>query len=151
MFCRAARLLSTFSSDHQILRYPGKVYCIPRQGILCVWRATPVHDSLNLIVKPVRRACARGSKFEKDALRPVCRMASCRASVGRAKCWLAGLTCQTLSGPMPRAKLPPQWSLNGPQRQARLDNESRALLERGDAREAMSVCCKPTNCVYDRV
>ena len=41
------------------------------------------------IVKPVRRACARGSKFGQDASPYV---ASRRARAVRAKCSLAGLT-----------------------------------------------------------
>ena len=42
------------------------------------------------LVKPVRRACARGSKFGQDA--SLTHVASRRARAVRAKCRLAGLT-----------------------------------------------------------
>ena len=42
------------------------------------------------VVKPVRRACARGSKFGQDA--SLTHVASRRARAVRAKCSLAGLT-----------------------------------------------------------
>ena len=44
-------------------------------------------ESASKIVKPVRRACARGSKFGQDAS-----LTQRRARAVRAKCSLAGLT-----------------------------------------------------------
>ena len=48
------------------------------------------HMTADMIVKPVRRACARGSKFGQDA--SLTHVASRRARAVRAKCSLAGLT-----------------------------------------------------------
>ena len=49
------------------------------------------------VVKPVRRACARGSKFGQDA--SLTHVASRRARAVRAKCSLAGLTSRNARQP----------------------------------------------------
>ena len=54
-----------------------------------------------LLVKPVRRACARGSKFGRDA--SLTHVASRRARAVRAKYSLAGLTSILLVNPVRRA------------------------------------------------
>ena len=56
------------------------------------------------LVKPERRACARGSKFGQDARSHSVYVASRRARAVRAKCRLAGLTSFARGAGAARAK-----------------------------------------------
>ena len=63
------------------------------------------------VVKPVRRACARGSKFGQDA--SLTHVASRRARAVRAKCSLVGLTTREgARGATKTAPIPVGYQLN---------------------------------------
>ena len=51
-----------------------------------IWSEQDFNTLIEVVVKPVRRACTRGAKFGQDASR--------RARAVRAKCSLAGLTIE---------------------------------------------------------